>query len=366
MLSLGAQRLRLRRSVVAGLLLVVVVLSMGRVAAPDTGGTNGTGTVSTVVTSAAPTITEFDIRNPGDNTSRMGAQLDVNTPYWFWVRVNDDNNWTDIRDVWINLWFDGGNDSAAYSAQTTGPNYRLNLTYNNSDGDNTPETSEWSVSEGNFVYSSASSSILANTAPRDFSFQLAFTLNKQVRQANDPSNVTAGAYNDANSWNAQVGARDDANNLVTVRQNAANVYFEFGIFQYTEVTVGGPWSTTTSLAPGQNGSTNTVTITHISNRDYRVRVWFVGHLTSGPNMINVSNVKVLAAADPNDAVLADTAFTGIGQSNSIYIRGSGSTSVLHDATGNSTTTVIQLNITVPLGTQAGTYVATLTVRVEQP
>jgi hypothetical protein len=355
----------LGRALVASSLFLAVVLSMGHVAAPDAGSDEGTGTVTSVVTSTAPTVTEFDIRNTADNTTRMGSQVDVNVTYWFWLRVNDDNNWSDVQNVWINLWFDGGNDAALYSSQTAGANYRLNLTYNNSDGDNTPETSEWSVSTGNFVYIPASSSVSANTAPRDFSFRLAFTLNKQVRQANDPVNSGAGAYNDLNSWNAQVRAKDDENNLIQVQQNATGVFFEFGVFQYTEVTISAPWSAG-SIAPGQNASTNTVTVTHISNRDYRIRVWFVGQLTSGLNTISVTNVKVLAAADPTDDVTVDTAFTGIGNTSSIYLRGSGTTNESHDTAGNSTTTIVQLNIAVPLGTQSGTYVATLTVRVEQP
>lgn len=353
------------RAVVAAILFLVVMLSMGRAAAPDTGLDDGTESVTTVVTSTATDLTEFDIRNIADNTTRMGAQIDVNVAYWFWLRVNDDNNWSEVQNVWINLWFDGGDDATTYAGQTTGANYRLNLTYTNSDGDNTPETSEWSVSEGNFVYDGASSSVFTNTAPRDFSFRLAFTLNKQVRQAADPVNSGTTAYDDANSWNAQVRALDDAGNLVTVQQNAASVYFEFGVFQYTEVTISATWSAG-SIAPGENASTNVVTVTHISNRDYRIRIWFVGHLTNGSNTISVTNVKVLAAGDATDDVTADTAFAGIGIANAIYVRGNSTTNESHDTAGDSQTTTVQLNITVPLGTQSGTYTATATVRVEQP
>jgi hypothetical protein len=366
MSSPHARETRLARSAVVGFLFLAIVLSMGHAAAPDAGSDDSSGSVTTLVTSAAPTITEFDIRNVTDNVTRMGAQLDVNVTYWFWLRVNDDNNWSDVQNVWINLWFDGGSDATNYSAQGAGANYRLNLTYNNSGGDNTPAASEWSVSEGNFVYSSASSSVFANTAPRDFSFRLAFTLNKQVRQANDPVNAGTTAYDDANSWNAQVRAVDDERNLATVQTNALGIFFEFGVFQYTEVTISAPWSAG-SIAPGANASTNTVTVTHISNRDYRVRVWFVGHLTSASNnTINVANVKVLAAADPTDDVTVDTAFVGIGSANAIYLRGSATSNESHDAVGDSQTTIVQLNIAVPLGTQTGTYVATVTVRVEQP
>jgi hypothetical protein len=365
MSSPRVRRLRWRRSLLVGFLFVAVVLSMGHAAAPDAGSDDSTGSVTTVVTSTTPTITEFDIRNVLDNTTRMGAQLDVDLTYWFWLRVNDDNNWSDVQNVWINLWFDGGSDAAPYDGQAAGANYRLNLTYNNSGGDNTPAASEWSVSEGNFVYASASSSVFTNTAPRDFSFRLAFTLNKQVRQANDPVNSGTTAYDDANSWNAQVKAVDDERNLVTVQESATSVFFEFGVFQYTEVTIAAPWSAG-SIAPGQNASTNTVSVTHISNRDYRVRVWFVGHLTSGLNTISVTNVKVLAAADPTDDVAVDTAFAGIGSANAVYLRGNGTTNESHDAVGNSQTTIVQLNIAVPIGTQSGTYVATVTVRVEQP
>jgi hypothetical protein len=366
MSSPRARRRRLGRSAVTGFLFLAIVLSMGHAAAPDAGSDEGTGNVSTVVTSAAPTITEFDIRNVPGNTSQMGAQLDVNVTYWFWLRVNDDNNWSDVQNVWINLWFDGGSDGTPYNNQTAGANYRLNLTYNNSGGDNTPAASEWSVSEGNFVYSSASSSVFANVAPRDFSFRLAFTLNKQVRQANDPVNVGLIGYDDTNSWNAQVRAVDDERNLATVQTNALGVFFEFGVFQYTEVTISAPWLAG-SIAPGANASTNTVSVTHISNRDYRVRIWFVGHLTSASNnTISVTNVKVLAAADSTDDVTVDTPFAGIGSANAIYLRGNATSNESHDASVNSHTTIVQLNIAVPLGTQTGTYVATVTVRVEQP
>jgi hypothetical protein len=77
-------------------------------------------------------------------------------------------------------------------------------------------------------------------------------------------------------------------------------------------------------------------------------------------------VKVLAAADTTDDVTVDTSFAGIGIANAIYLRGSGTANESHDTALDSHTTIVQLNITVPLGTQSGTYVATVTVRVEHP
>src|SRR5438093_702836 len=241
-------RVPLRRCLVAGLVFFALVLSLGHAMAGDSGSAEGGGPVGVTVTNQAPVVTQFDIRTTS-NASLMGSQLDVRTTYWIWVTVYDQNNWSDIKQLDINLWYDGGSGSEKTYWQQTG--------------------------------------------------------------------------------------------------------------------VGNPW-TGGSIAPGASATTGTRNVVHESNAPYKLSVYVTTTLTSPTDTIAVTNIMVTAAGDATDLITTDTAFTGLGIANRIYLLGSASTTQPFDPSVNSETTGLQFKINVPLGTPAGAYSANIVVRVEQP
>ena len=138
---------------------------------------------------------------------------------------------------------------------------------------------------------------------------------------------------------------------------------EFGVFMYTFVSIGGDWTVT--LGPGQTVSTNTVTVYRRSNDDFKMTVWFVTHLDSGSDTIDISNVQILAAADPGDNITADLAFAGLGEGNARFIYGTTSWYFTHSTDTDEDTVSVQFSVTVPFGPASGTYTAQLTIQVTQ-
>src|SRR5207245_11599842 len=129
-----------------------------------------------------PLVTRFRIKNWVSNTSLIGYELDVRTTYWVWVTVFDENNWSDIKQLDVNFWNDGGvNPEKTYYQQIGGANLRINLTYANS-GSNAPTTGQWSLGEGNANFTSASIVIYTITANQRYGFDIPFELLSQHRQ----------------------------------------------------------------------------------------------------------------------------------------------------------------------------------------
>ena len=224
----------------------------------------------------------------------------------------------------------------------------------------TASLAEWSVTEGRATYNASASTLTAIT--NGYEFKLALKLHFQVKHAVDPTNITAGSYNDKDSWNAEVGA-NDGSATTTIQTASTGEHMEFGVFMFTSVTIGGDWTVT--LGPGDTQNTNTVAVTRQSNDDFVLRIWFVTHLDSGSNTIDISNVQILAAADPNDNITVDTPFTGLGEANAVYILGSATWWFNHSTDTDEDTTSVQFSVTVPFGTLNGTYTAQLTIRIEQ-
>lgn len=351
------------KSLVFGLLTFALLFGLGQAQAGDTANaSDGDNTLTTTVSDPAPEITGFDITDASD-ISFMHAQLDVQTTYFFNVTLEDENGWDDLKWAEIRVWFDNGTE-VVFADQATGANYRAVLNYTNAGDLTAPELTEWSITEGNVVYTSGSSSIFPNVVNQNYTFKLAFSLNAQVRQADDPVTDGTTTYDDADSWNAEVVAKD-ANNTVTNQVNATGVYHEFGVFQFTSVSIGASWDAGT-IAPGFSNETATVTVTHQSNRDYRMKVWFDQTLTNGTETIDISNVEILADGDTGDGIDTDTAFEALGETNAIHIHGNATSNKSHNVSGDEETTGVQFRVTVPLGTPSGTYVANLTIKVEQP
>ncbi|MEE9180966.1 MAG: hypothetical protein V3U33_00135 [candidate division NC10 bacterium] len=348
-----------------GLLTFSLLLGLGEAMAADVPSDDDTdNTLGATVISDPPEIIDFDITNAGD-VSQMHGQLDVSTTYYFNVTFTEPDSWSDLNWSSIRVWFDGGDDTTTFSGQTNGSNYRLDLNYTNVAPINAPALSEWSVAEGNFVYDSGSSSLFTNVVNENYTFKLAFTLNNQVHWGTDPANQGVGAYNDVDTWNGEVRAKDIANPIQVSQSDAANVYHEFGVFLHTFVSIGGNWDAG-SISPGSAGTSSVVTVTHEANRDYRMRVWFTSHLVSGPNTITVNYINITAAGDPDDAISSDTSFSDTGIANAVYIWGSSGTEQTHNFTSDQETTGVQFRVAVPLATPVGSYVANLTIRVETP
>ncbi|MEE8198902.1 MAG: hypothetical protein V3R48_04240, partial [Thermoplasmata archaeon] len=217
------------KALTIGLLTFSLLLGLGQAMAVDVPQSDDTdNTLGATVISDPPEIISFDITDVTDVT-QLNAQLDINTRYYYNVTIRDPDSWSDIQWANIRVWFDGGTE-LTFAAQTAGANYRLDLNYTNVAPVSSPTLSEWSVAEGNFVYDSANSSIFTNVVNENYTFKLAFVLNNQVRWGADPVNQGVGAYNDVNSWNAEVRAKD-VSNPDTIRQSdSGNVFYEFGVF----------------------------------------------------------------------------------------------------------------------------------------
>ncbi|MFQ5552839.1 MAG: hypothetical protein ACE5EW_03885 [Thermoplasmata archaeon] len=359
----------LSKALIVGLLNFIVLLSLGHAMAADVGSDDDTNnTLGATVASNPPDVTAVDITNAADG-SLMHAQLDVGTTYYFNVTISDPDGWGDLQWANVHIWFDGGSSEIAYSAQSTGANYRADLNYTNVAPLTDPALSEWSIVEGNVVYASGSSSIFTNVNQENYTFKLAFTLNNQVRQASEPTTTAPSVgYNDLDSWNMEVRAKDFGNPDVTVQDDdgsGSGVHFEFGVFQFNNVSIGANWDAGT-ISPGGDATTAIVTVTHVANDNHRLSVWFDTHLVDGANTIDITNVNITAAGDPGDAITVDTFFGGLGVGNREYIHGSAVSTRGHDVAGDSETTGVQFGVSVPFGTPSGTYVANLTIRVETP
>ncbi|MFQ5907844.1 MAG: hypothetical protein ACE5JE_03320 [Thermoplasmata archaeon] len=354
------------KALTIGLLAFSLLLGLGQAMAADIASDDDTdNTLGATVASNPPEITAYDITDAADS-SLMHAQLDVNTTYYFNVTLMDPDGWGDFQWANIRIWFDGGSAELTFDQQSAaGANYRVDLNYTNVAPVNAPALSEWSVAEGNIAYDSGSSSMFTNVVNENYTFKLAFSLNNQIRQANDPINQAAGAYNDLSSWNSEVRAKDFGNPDVINQADSANIYHEFGVFLFTNISIGADWDAGT-ISPGSDAVTNTVTVTHQANRDYRMSVWFNTNLTSGGDEIPIAaNVNITAAGDPSDDITSDLTFGGLGIGNREFIWGTGA-SQAHDTVGDSETTGVQFGVSVPFGTPSGSYVATLTMRVETP
>ncbi len=347
-----------------GLLSFSLLLGLGQAMAGDVGSADDAdNTLTAGVISAQPEITGFDITDFGD-LSFMHDQLDVDTTYYFNVTVGDPDGWGDMQWINIRAWYDGGAVELTFDLQAAaGANYRVDLNYTNSGG--VPDVTEWIVTEGNIVYVPGSSSIFENVANENYTFKLAFTLNNQIRQAADPITSGSVGYDDLDSWNAEVRAKDFGNPDIINQASATSVYHEFGVFMFTTVSIGTDWDAG-AISPGGNAVTNTVMVTHAANDDYRLSVWFDTTLTDTPNTIPITAINITAAGHVGDAIDSDIPFVDLGIGFREYIWGSAGTEQAHDAIGDSETTGVQFGVSVPFGTPTGTYIATLTIRVETP
>src|SRR6267378_1231003 len=142
-------------------------------------------------------------------------------------------------------------------------------------------------------------------------------------------------------------------------------FYEFGVYQYTSISLATLTWTGASGAPGQTVLTNSIVVTHSSNAAYWVNVTAGGDLSDGSgHTIGSANVKVVHNAGSDD-LSANTAFPGTAP-RTVRLLGAGA-NIPHafDSAGDSETVPVQFQIAIPLGTFAATYTASITVLVDQ-
>lgn len=343
----------LRRALLSGLIFFAVLMSLGNALAGDVSNTDGSGTLQGDVNPNAPVLWYYNVTD-GAGVSKWGAQLDVQTTYTVYATVNAPNGWASVTGLYVNFWWDGGSDGLTFANQASGSNFKLNLSYTNA-GSTSPTVSQWAIASGNWAYTSGSSSIAVNAAGYNYSFRLAISLNAMVRAAPAPTTPSVGGYKNIHSWNAQLVATDTSGGTVTYRSNqTTTVYYEFGVYQYTHITVPASWDAG-AIAPGASGTAPSQNVVYSSNANYTLKAYLNGLLTSGGNTIPADQVQITGGG------LSNAAFSGIGVANSLYLYGDGApTYQAMDANANDMTVGVSFKINVPLGTPVGAYSATVT------
>jgi hypothetical protein len=281
------------------------------------------------------------------------------------MQVNDTNGWESLTKLWINLWYDAGSDLTAFDSASSAANYKINITYTNTGALSAPTTGQWALISGNIAFVPASDvTIVTVHSGFEYAFRLSFQLRAQIHQAQDPTPSTLG-YANAYSWNARFGANDLSNDITFISDDpTTGNFYEFGVYQYTSISLATPTWTGASAAPGQTVLTNSIVVTHSSNAAYWLNVTAGGDLSGGGHTIGIANVKVVHNAGSDD-LSANTAFPGTAP-RTVRLLGSGTnTPHAFDSTGNSQTVPVQFQIAIPLGTFAATYTASITVLVDQ-
>ena len=353
------------RAFVAGILFYVLLMSAGYAMGLDGGSSSGGGTISQTVNPNAPRLIAFDMRYASNNSSAMGNQVDVLTGLHFWIQVNNTNGWASLTKLWVNLWYDAGNDSTSYDAASSAANYKINITYTNA-GASSPTATQWALVGGNIAFVNSANVTTYTVQPNfEYAFRLSFQLHAQIHQAQKPT-LSSSGYANAFSWNARFGANDLSNDInYTSKDPTAGTFYEFGVYQYTSISLASTTWTGASGAPGQTVLTNSITVTHSSNAAYWLNVTADGDLDAGNgHTIGITNVKVVHNAGQDD-LSANTAFPGTAP-RTVRLLGTGTnTPHAFNTTGDSETVPVQFQISIPLGTFAATYTATITVLVDQ-
>jgi hypothetical protein len=357
-----------RQSLFAGFLFFAIVMSMGSALAEDKATSIITGQVKITVASVPPEITQFDIRNAANTSSVLLESMDVLTTYRIIATVNNDNGWTNITKMFVNLWWDGDSTpEKTYDEQKgTGANFHANLSYTNAAPLDSPSETEWSVVSGNWVYDGTDSAVYTIIPGQKYMFDLSFQFRQQMRWGSNPllpGGITD--YVNKNSWNGQFIAMNSGGNVTVQPKNSADpllgVYVEVGVFRYTEIGPQAPTWDAGSVAPGAANDTNNVIVTYASNMNYKLKAFFTTHLVSGTNQISATNIRLRHTGNATN----DLAFADIGEASSLYIEGSSGAFQLMDRDRNALSVGVRFNIFVPFGTPSGPYVANVTVRVEQ-
>ncbi|MCD6108574.1 MAG: hypothetical protein J7J89_03780, partial [Thermoplasmata archaeon] len=314
----------------------------------------------TVSTNKAPVINSYDLRNnTGSKLNDATGLLDVNREYYFQINITDENGWDDIQYINITAWYDNGNESTTYNnSGNLGGNLNMFLQYKNTTG-TANFTMIWPNNEAELILANCSETIITSTTRI---IKISFKPKNQVRYANTTGvwNTTQNATNDPGSWNFKI-------DVVDTNNAHAWIVDEYGVYRYTFIQPNQNWIDVIAQ-PGENDTSNIVTITYSSNYDYNITIWFEENLTNqtwGTTIPIAGNVDILNGTDPNDDITpftGDITFNGIGEANAVdIINASG----IFEPDGVTQTVNVQFNVRIPLGTMWGIYQAHVGVKIFQ-
>lgn len=355
-------------------LAMTLVGMSGMVNAVDVGtNIDMTGHLQVTGGNVAPIISDFEIVDANYNTI-LGAQVDVNTEITANVVIEDINGWSDVDTVQVMCWYDGGDDKSYFSQQTTGPNYRFLLYYDNTvdggNGQTVPTTGNMDVKfddrTDHTTITDGNHAVAEVTVNQKYELTWKFTLGYQVKQACRPTPFAC-----VNSWNVMINATD----AVTITsQNGADTFagaYEFGIYRYTYVSSGGNIWNAGNLIPNTNRDATAASVITRSNGNMDLTAWINGDLTclssGGTIPTRGLNVKMLADASASDDINSNLTFTAnleTGEKIILAHTGHGNHRA-YMASNTALTTFVNFNIAVPYGTLPGMYSAVLTFQVTQ-
>ncbi|MCK5260777.1 MAG: DUF2341 domain-containing protein [Thermoplasmatales archaeon] len=306
-------------------------------------------------TPTAPVINSYDLRNStGSKLNNATGAQEVNTEYYFTVNITDSDGWDSIDYINITAWYDNGSDSTIYN-QTSGGNLNMFLQYKNTTG--TPEFNMiWPDDEATLVLANCKETVISSTTRI---INISFKPLSQVRWANsnDTWDATPNTTNDPYSWNFNI-------TVVDVSGMNNSIIDEYGVYRYTSVLPDSDWVDVVAL-PGFSDDSSVVTIIYSSNYDFNMSIYSEENLTHtlwGNTIEIANNVKILADADPNDDIVSDKVFQGIGEVNAIDIF---NTSGIFSVDNISQTVDVQFNVFIPFGTLGGEYTARVATKIIQ-
>jgi hypothetical protein len=347
----------LRTGTIYGVLFTVLCASAGFVLAGDSGQSNTGGTLQGGVSATAVKVYSFELLNI-TSAKAIGKQIDVLTTAYFTATVFAPNGWKNVTGLYVDLWYT--NDSAAmtYAGQTTGKNYRGNLSYTNA-GLSSPTLAQWTNNSavGNLDYILGSSSTTTNSAGFNYTFKIAFQFHAQMHHALGVTPSTSG-YVGAKTWDAQFLATDSNGDLTSQATNSTGDFLQFGIFEHTSVSLSTSTWTATGIAPGASKTTNIVTVTYASNGNYSMNITLEKLLT------NIAG-DTIPAVDVSVTGGAASGLTYGAPPSTNYIFGGASSFALQAANADALSVTISFTITVPIGTPVGVYSAPLVLTLTE-
>ena len=312
----------------------------------------------TLYVSSNPIINNYDLRNlTGSKLNNISGLIDVNKEYYFTINITDVNGIEDIDYVNITTWYDNGNETNIYN-QTSGGNLNMFLQYENSTmtGNIAIWRILWPDDEVQLISGNCTETNVDNNTRV---INISFKPLSQTRWANSNTtwNTAQNMTNDPWSWNFNITVIDRGNKKSWKTD-------EYGIYKYTSIVPESDWVDVIA-APGFNDTSSIVSINYTSNYNFNMTIFFEQNLsnkTRGDTIPIANNVEILANTDPNDDIISDITFLGIGETNSIDIFNQ---SGVFQKNNTSQTVNVQFNVYIPLGTLGGKYTSRIAAKIIQ-
>ncbi|MDG6220590.1 MAG: LamG domain-containing protein [Candidatus Thermoplasmatota archaeon] len=328
-----------------------------------------------------PYIHEMYMRKASDDSDVFNKQVDAGAQYYFYIRANYSQGWSDNIELNITAWHDGGDESSTYDnavADRSKANTQFHMRYASG-----PMGAEgiwqmlYPVTEEVHItaYQEDRVFIPGLSAEEDHRWlRVDFYLGPQVRNASSGGVWSVSAdnddslqsFNDLHSWNVEAKISDNA-----YATASSSWYDEFGVYRYLSISSSGtpagggaPGASGVSLQPGTN-------ISHSSNTAFYVNVsltdlWDTGFANKiGARNISVWNMNATSAF--NSTITTPTNF--LGHEIPLYVWYNQTQTYMAPADyGNSTvgdtgtadgTTWLAWYIDIPSATPEGTYTGTI-------